>query len=155
MNKHPLSFACLHQVKINLWINYKSVNWSLESLKLNLNRFSALDDTHKCRLQIWDPRNWYEQIAIFFLFQWFPSLPTTCMSPDTSIVLKCGASAETIRSKREKIHENISRHCDFYGPQITFNSTQTVGCERLRPSASITVQQFRPDGGAIRFRLSW
>lgn len=37
-----------------------------------------------------------KKILVFFSISTNSNLPTTCMSPDTSIVLKCGASAETV-----------------------------------------------------------
>jgi hypothetical protein len=80
-------------------------------------------------------------------------LPTTCMSPDTSIVLKCGASAETMRMKGERIHENISRSCDFSSTQILLNGTLRVECDQLRPSASIQFIDFCLCRGAIEYGI--
>lgn len=44
----------------------------------------------------------------FFCRSSYFNLPTTCMSPDTIIVLKCGASAETVKNQQKK-----EKYCDF------------------------------------------
>lgn len=47
----------------------------------------------------------------FFCRSSYFNLPTTCMSPDTIIVLKCGASAETVKNQQKKIW--AKKNCVF------------------------------------------
>lgn len=67
-----------------------SVDWS-DSDWIKVSTFAKINNVK------WN----YAKFLTDFCFNGF-DLPTTCMSPDTSIVLKCGASAETVGQERQR-----------------------------------------------------